>query len=236
MSCTRSTPRASERWPRLSAAESRWACSRRTRNSASSSCRSHPSRLCGTRSPLSVAVGAYVALLRGINVGGNNLIRTPALTACFEEHGFRDVVTYIQSGNVLFESGESSSAQLAQRIEAILGATFDYRATVVVQTRSQLRRVVEDSPDGFGAEPSRYRYDVLYLKPPLRAAAAIESVPTTGGVDRVSPGPGVLYFSRLISKASQSRLSRLVSMPIYQSMTIRNWNTTTKLLQMMEGR
>jgi uncharacterized protein (DUF1697 family) len=46
-------------------------------------------------------------------------------------------------------------------------------------------------------------------------------------------GDGVLYFSRLISKASQSRLSRIVSIPIYQSLTIRNWNTTTKLLEMM---
>jgi uncharacterized protein (DUF1697 family) len=55
------------------------------------------------------------------------------------------------------------------------------------------------------------------------------------GVDKVSAGPGVLYFSRLIRKAAQSRLNRIVSMPIYQSMTIRNWNTTTKLLELMEG-
>ena len=48
-------------------------------------------------------------------------------------------------------------------------------------------------------------------------------------------GPGVLYFSRLISKASQSRLSKIVSSPIYKSVTIRNWNTTTKLLQMMDA-
>ena len=47
----------------------------------------------------------YVALLRGINVGGNNLIRMPALKACFDAGGFEDVSTYIQSGNVLFRSG-----------------------------------------------------------------------------------------------------------------------------------
>ena len=55
-------------------------------------------------------MGRYVALLRGINVGGKNLIKMADLKACFEEHGFERVVTYIQSGNVLFESGESSSA------------------------------------------------------------------------------------------------------------------------------
>jgi len=61
------------------------------------------------------------------------------------------------------------------------------------------------------------------------------SVLTKPGVDQAHAGVGVLYFSRLISKASQSRLSRIVSLPVYQSMTIRNWNTTTALLKMMES-
>lgn len=181
-------------------------------------------------------MGRYVALLRGINVGGRNLIKMSELRACFEEHGFRDVATYIQSGNVLLESDERSSARLAQRIEDMLAARFDYSASVVLRTRTQLRRIVEEAPDGFGAQPGRYRYDVLFLKPPLTAAAAIESVPVKEGVDQVEGGPGVLYFSRLGSRASQSRLSRIVSSPIYQSMTIRNWNTTMKLLEMIDAR
>src|SRR5262249_26762562 len=179
-------------------------------------------------------MGQYVALLRGINVGGKNLIKLAALKACLDDHGFRSVVTYIQSGNVLFESGDSSSAKLAQRIEAILAATFDYRANVVLRTRQQLRSIVEQAPERFGRQPARYRCDVIFLKPPLSAAVAIKSVPTRAGVDQVYAGSGVLYFSRLISRASESRLSRIVSMPIYQNMTIRNWNTTTKLLQMMD--
>ncbi len=179
-------------------------------------------------------VAHYLALLRGINVGGKNLIKMVDLKACFEDHGFRGVVTYIQSGNVLFESGQSSSAKLTQRIEAMLGAAFDYRASVVLRTRTQMGRIVKQAPDGFGSRPDHYRYDVLFLKAPLTAKVALESVPTREGVDEVYAGTGVLYFSRLISKASQSRLSRIVSMPIYQSMTIRNWNTTVKLLQMMD--
>jgi uncharacterized protein (DUF1697 family) len=63
----------------------------------------------------------------------------------------------------------------------------------------------------------------------------MKSVPTRAGVDQAYAGTGVLYFSRLTSRASQSLLSRIVSMPMYQSMTIRNWNTTMKLLQMMDG-
>ena len=63
----------------------------------------------------------------------------------------------------------------------------------------------------------------------------MRSVLTREGVDQANVGPGVLYFSRLTSRASQSRLSRIVSTPAYQNMTIRNWNTTVKLLQMLEG-
>ena len=177
----------------------------------------------------------YVALLRGINVGGKNLIRMSDLVACFEAHGCHSVTTYIQSGNVLFDSRQSSSARVAHRIEAMLEAAFGHNTRVVLQTREQLRKVVDEAPESFGAHPARYRYNVVYLRPPLTAAAAIESVPTREGVDQASAGPGVLYFSRLISKASQSRFSRIVSIPIYQNMTIRNWNTTVKLLQLMDG-
>lgn len=176
----------------------------------------------------------YVALLRGINVGGKNLIKMPALKACFEDMGFQDVATYIQSGNVLFASGESGRAKLTGRIEKVLVATFDYQASVVLRSRRQMRSIVERAPRGFGARPTQYRYDVIFLKEPLSAPAAMKSVLTREGVDEAHAGAGVLYFSRLISKASQSQLSRLVSLPLYKRMTIRNWNTTTKLLGMME--
>ena len=68
----------------------------------------------------------------------------------------------------------------------------------------------------------------------MTAIEAMKSITTKEGVDQASAGKGVLYFSRLISRATQSHLSRVVSLPVYQSMTIRNWNTTTKLLKMMD--
>jgi uncharacterized protein (DUF1697 family) len=178
----------------------------------------------------------YLALLRGINVGGKNLIRMTELAACFVENGFGAVATYIQSGNVLFEAREPSATLLTRRLEEMLATRFDYRASVVVLDRRQLRRVVEQAPDGFGSRPTHQRYDVLFLKPPLTARVAVRTVPAAPGVDQVSAGPGVLYFSRLIRRAAKSRLNRVVSMPIYQSMTIRNWNTTTRLLKLMERR
>ncbi|HJU57174.1 MAG TPA: DUF1697 domain-containing protein [Actinomycetota bacterium] len=179
-------------------------------------------------------MGIYVALLRGINVGGKNLIKMPALKSVFEAEGFEDVATYIQSGNVLFSSPETKTPVLTDRIEAMLVEAFDYVPTVVVRSRKHMRSIVDKAPTGFGSEPTKYRYDVIFLKEPLTAKAAMKSVPTNPAVDTADAGTGVLYFSRLTARATASRLNKIVASPIYPSVTIRNWNTTTKLLSLME--
>ncbi len=175
----------------------------------------------------------WLALLRGINVGGKNVIRMAELRSCFEANSFRDVVTYIQSGNVIFRSPDSAPEALTIRIEEMLGSAFGYRARVVLRSREQLEAVVAGAPAEFGSQPDRYRYDTIFLMPPLTASAAMEEVLVRPGVDEAWAGEEVLYFSRLIARASRSYLSRLVSMPVYQEMTIRNWNTTTRLLRLM---
>lgn len=176
----------------------------------------------------------YLALLRGINVGGANIIKMVDLKACFAGMGYTDVDTYIQSGNVLFRSPEKDAAELMDQIEEALSARFAYASRVVVLTHEQLAQVVKHAPAAFGAEPDTYRYDVLFLKAPLSETEAMKSVSLKEGVDAVQTGKGVLYFWRLISKATQSHLSRLVSQPVYKQMTIRNWNTTIKLLALMD--
>jgi uncharacterized protein (DUF1697 family) len=183
----------------------------------------------------SVSRNLYVALLRGINVGGSNPIRMSDLKACLEAGGLRDVTTYIQSGNVLFSAGRSSQLALVRQIEKSLSAQFAYQSRVVVRSFDQMRAIVKGAPAGFGGRPAAYRDDVIFLKEPLTAAEALDTVTAKPGVDRVVAGDGVLYFSRLISKAAQSRLSRIVGTPAYQNMTIRNWNTTSKLLALMEA-
>ena len=176
----------------------------------------------------------YLALLRGINVGGRTIIKMADLKACFETIGCGDVATYIQSGNVVFRSQESNTDTLVRDIERALSARFAYTSRVVVRTHTQLAHIVEHAPAGFGTAPEHYRYDVIFLKPPLTETEAMHSVSVKQGVDTAHPGTGVLYFSRLISKAAQSQLARIITLPVYQDMTIRNWHTTTKVLALME--
>ena len=176
----------------------------------------------------------YVALLRGINVGGKNLIKMTDLKTCFEALGLEAVSTYIQSGNVIFSADRSEQARLTIQIEEALSKTFNYKSRVVLRSHKQMKEIVARAPKSFGNDSATYRYDVIFLKAPLTAVEAMKSVTTKEGVDQAFAGQGVLYFSRLNSKASQSHLTRIIGMPVYQDMTIRNWNTTTKLLSLME--
>ena len=177
----------------------------------------------------------YVALLRGINVGGKNLIPMPALKACFEDAGFTDVRTYIQSGNVLFSAPTGNARELTERTERIIRTTFaHYDASVILRSKAQMRKVVSDAPKGFGAKPDEYRYDAIFLKAPLSSKAAIKELEMKEGVDQCWAGAGILYFSRTVQGITSSRINRIVGRPIYQQMTIRNWNTTTKLAVLLD--
>ena len=178
----------------------------------------------------------YVALLRGINVGGNNIIPMADLKRCFEAQGFLDVATYIQSGNVLFEAGAEQPASLSARIEAALQARFSYDGRTVLRSHAQMQAIVAKAPAGFGSQPDQYRYDVLFLREPLSVAEAMRELKPREGVDQAFAGDGVCYFSRLISRATQSNLRLIVMRPVYQNMTIRNWNTTAKLTALMDAR
>ena len=179
----------------------------------------------------------YVALLRGINVGGKNLIRMTDLKSCFEAAGYYDVVTFIQSGNVLFTAGETDLTHLTEQIEAVLSDRFGLeQARVVVVSHKMLGQILKQAPKGFGTEPENYRYDVMFCRKPLSPKEALKSISLNPEVDQGAHGTHALYFSRLIAKSAQSRLAKVVQVPFYREITVRNWNTTSKLLALMDAR
>jgi uncharacterized protein (DUF1697 family) len=159
------------------------------------------------------------------------------LKASFESSKLENVATYIQSGNVLFETAETDPVKLTRKLERALSKTFHpYKARIVLCSHAKLRQIVRKAPAGFGSQPQKYRYDVIFLKAPLTASEAMKTVTIKPGVDAAFVGPDVLYFSRLTARATQSHLARIIALPIYQGMTIRNWNTTSKLLALMDVR
>jgi uncharacterized protein (DUF1697 family) len=181
-----------------------------------------------------VAARRYVALLRGINVGGKNKIPMAELREVFEQAGHADVASYIQSGQVVFSSADPRSG-LEAALEAAITERFALSIPVVVVSHAELRSVVESAPKGFGQSPDTFHSDVVFLKKPLTPAKAMEVVRLREGVDHVWSGTRVLYFARLSEQRTRSLMGRIVGTPPYALMTIRSWATTTKLLSMMDA-
>jgi uncharacterized protein (DUF1697 family) len=177
----------------------------------------------------------FVALLRGINVGGRNKVPMADLREAFEAQGYETVRTYIQSGNVLFSS-DTPAARLETEIESMLERRYGVPILVVVRSDRQLRAVVDKAPVGFGQEPTAFHSDVVFLKSPLTSRQAMRIVTLRAGVDQAWPGTGVLYFARLSERRTQSRMSSIVGTPEYKQMTIRSWTTTTRLLGLVGRR
>lgn len=174
----------------------------------------------------------HLALLRGINVGGNNIIKMTALKEAFEKIGFESVQTYIQSGNVVFAASDTEET-LEAKIEKALSKAFSYDCRAMVVSKKKLQQIVDEAPRGFGKEPEKYRYDVIFLKKPLTPTKALAASEVREGVDEASAGKHAVYFKRLIAKATHSKLPKIIGKPEYKYMTIRNWNTTAKLLALM---
>jgi uncharacterized protein (DUF1697 family) len=181
-------------------------------------------------------MNTYVILLRGINVGGKNKVSMLALKQCLEELGFSNVSTYIASGNVILESDKSASV-IQDQIERVLPKSFKLDSELIkilVLSRAQLQAVVDGKPKGFGEQPDKYYCDAVFLMGIDPAQAMLVFNPREG-VDKVWPGHGVIYSQRLGELRTKSRLSKIVGTPAYKSMTIRSWNTTTKLLKILEA-
>jgi uncharacterized protein (DUF1697 family) len=179
-------------------------------------------------------MSTYVILLRGINVGGKNLIPMAVLRKCLEEKGFSNVSTYIASGNVILKSNNLTNDVKAQ-IEEVLPKNFkldDAFIKVLVLTHNQLQTIIDNKPKGFGEQPEKYHSDAIFLMG-IDSAQALPAFHPREEVDQIWAGNGVIYSQRLSSERTKSRLSKIMETPLYKSMTIRNWNTTTKLLEIM---
>lgn len=181
-------------------------------------------------------MATHVALIRGINVGGKNKVPMADLKACLEDLGFSNVSTYIASGNVILESDKGAEV-ISRLIEKALPGRFTLDVELVrvlVLTRDQLQAVIDNKPPGFGEQPEKYHSDAIFLIG-IDSAQVMPLFSPREGVDTVWPGDGVIYSQRLSAQRTKSRLNRIMAAPEYKLMTIRNWNTTTKLLEIAES-
>ena len=179
----------------------------------------------------------YVILLRGINVGGKNKLSMKALKECLEELGYANVATYINSGNVIADSKKSATAVEAE-IEKVLPAKFKLDSElirVLALPKATFKAMFDGRPKGFGDEPGKYHSDAIFLMRDIKVKDAVEVFDPREGVDAFWPGKGVIYHRRLSAERTKSKLNKVLATPFYKSMTIRSWQTTEKLLAMLEA-
>jgi uncharacterized protein (DUF1697 family) len=176
----------------------------------------------------------YVALIRAINVGGRNLMRMSDVRACLEAREFQRVSTYIQSGNILFESNVSNVTALTTALERAFSETFDHSAGVFVRSQRQMQKIVVDAPKEW-KKGATLRRNVAFLRKPLTAGKAVAAIELKPGVDSVKAGEGVVYMTTVMTRITQSAFPKLVGKPIYRDMTIRNYSTCQKILALMDG-
>ncbi len=175
----------------------------------------------------------YVVLLRGINVGGRNKVSMAALRSVLAAT-YAGVETYIQSGNVLLDS-DRTAPDVAADIERLLPTAFELDSQLIralVLDPDAYREVIADAPSGFGADPATYRYDVGFYMG-VTAAEVEPHIPVNPEVDDVLVGERAFYHRRVAALASRSRVNKVIGTPVYPSLTLRNWRTTTTLGEML---
>jgi uncharacterized protein (DUF1697 family) len=177
----------------------------------------------------------FVSLFRGINVGGHKGVGMAELKDVYESLGFKDVATYIQSGNVVFSSDDADAALLRRQIEDSFEKKFGFHAEVFVRTSAQLRDIIENNPfQGQQGKESKWVV-VMFLAAHPDDTAQKDLLNTYAGPEEIfiTGKEMYIYYPEGIGR---SKLSHgLIEKKLKTFGTARNWNTILQLQKMMKG-
>lgn len=171
-----------------------------------------------------------IALLRGINVGGNNKVPMAELKKCFANLGFENIISYINSGNIIFETSEASKTELVKQCEMAIEKQFGFRVICSVIFAKELDKALAQAPAWWGKD-SGSKHNAIFVIAPQTASAIMKEVgDAKPDYERVAVVEPIIFWSAPIVTFSRTRYSKIVGSSSYQSVTIRNSSTTKKLL------
>jgi uncharacterized protein (DUF1697 family) len=183
--------------------------------------------------PKESGFNVFVALLRGVNVGGNNIISMRELKESFEEIGFARVSTYINSGNVIFTTKETDARKLEIKIERMLNKDFQLDSKVVVRGLVEMEQLVQSLPKTWTGDRD-WRYNVLFLRHTIDSEKILEELTTSTDIEQLTYVPGTLLWSAPVTGINKTMMHKLPSRKVFREMTVRNLNTTKKLCELMK--
>lgn len=180
-----------------------------------------------------MCLNVFVALLRGVNVGGNNMISMRELKASFEEMGFANVTTYINSGNIIFATKENDARKLETKIERMLAKEYELNSKVVIRSHSEMEELVNSLPKTWKGDTG-WRYNVIFLRHTIDSKDVLDDLPAKTDIEEIVYRPGALLWSALVSDINRTTWARFATRKKYQDTTVRNLNTTKKLYELMK--
>jgi uncharacterized protein (DUF1697 family) len=174
----------------------------------------------------------YIALFRGINVGGKNKLPMKDLVATLENVGCHDVATYIQSGNAVFQSEEQDASQLSETIEAAIKERHGFEPLVLVLASEEMERAMGSNPfPETESEPKTLHLYFLAAPPESPDLDALEGI--KGDRERFVLGDGVFYLyapDGIGRSKLAANIEKLLGVPV----TARNWRTVRKVMEMAQ--
>jgi uncharacterized protein (DUF1697 family) len=177
---------------------------------------------------------AIVSMLRGVNVGGRNMIKMEALRALYASLKLRDPQTYVQSGNVVFHAEDRDLVKLADQIEKAIERSVGFRPSVILRTAAEMHEVVARNPfaQRSGIEPNKLAVIFLARDPGHEARGRLLAIKTDPEELRIGGRELYVYYPNGVGRAKFSAAG--IERALKVAGTARNWNSVTKLLEMAE--
>ncbi len=173
----------------------------------------------------------YVALVRGINVGRNNKVDMKKLKNTFEELGYTNVVTYINSGNIIFEAKGKKEDKIVKEIELAIKKDFALEIKVLIRDFESIKSLCKKIPDTW-VKNETMRTDVMFLWEEFDNPKILEELKLSP-VDNAKYLPGAVVWNIKDIDYNKSGMPKLIGTKIYKQMTIRNINTVRKIFEIM---
>lgn len=175
----------------------------------------------------------YISILRGINVGGHRKILMADLKNLYENLGFTQIVSYIQSGNVIFESDSGDTNQISSSIENAISKVYGFAVPVIIRTHVEIKKAYEDMPFGqidLKAEGSKYFLTLLSKQPTKENCEVLMGYVKTPEKLSIDGTHIYTYYS---NGAGRSKLTNaLMENKLKVRATSRNWKTVVKLIEL----
>lgn len=176
----------------------------------------------------------FVALLRGINVGGKNLILKEELRQFFEDLGFKRIRTYIQSGDILFQSDKTSPEELTKTIEKGLSVRFSYASRAVVLSYDHYKLAVQSAPNDWGHN-NQQKHNALFTLADITPEEVLAELPVPKNhIETVTAWLSAVFWSVSKEHLTKTTFMKLPVTLVYQKVTVRNHNTVFKLLKLFD--